>query len=60
MPDNLQNTGKADDIRININQAHEVQYWTKKWNVTEKQLTDAVNKVGPMVKDVAKELGKTA
>jgi hypothetical protein len=58
MADDLKNTGKADDIRINVNQAHEVAYWTKKWGVTEAQLKAAVSRVGVMVKDVQKALGK--
>jgi Protein of unknown function (DUF3606) len=35
-----------------------VKYWTDKWKVTEQHLKDAVTKVGVMVKDVAKHLGK--
>ena len=58
MPDDLKNTGKGDDSRININQPHEVTYWTKTLNVTADKLAAAVKAVGPMVKDVKKYLGK--
>ena len=58
MPDDLKKTGKQDDIRINIHQEHEIRYWTKELGVTEKQLVEAVGKVGSMVKDVRKHLGK--
>lgn len=57
MPDDLSKTGKQDDQRININQPHEVQYWTKALNVTDNELRRVVQKVGVMVKDVRRELG---
>ena len=47
----------APDVRINIGQAHEVGYWTGKWGCTVQQLRDAVNSVGPMMKDVQRKLG---
>ena len=47
----------APDVRINIGQAHEVGYWTGKWGCTVQQLRDAVNTVGPMMKDVQRKLG---
>jgi hypothetical protein len=56
MPDNLGNTGAADDSRVNVNQAHEVRYWTSKWGITEAVLKQAVAAVGVMVKDVEKWL----
>ncbi|HEX8269776.1 MAG TPA: DUF3606 domain-containing protein [Flavobacterium sp.] len=58
MSDNLKNTGKADDIRINVNQEHEVRYWTKELNVTEDRLREAVRAVGVMVADVKEFLKK--
>jgi hypothetical protein len=56
MPDDLKNTGKQDDIRINVHQEHEVTYWAKELNVSPEQLKEAVDKVGPMVEDVRKIL----
>lgn len=58
MADDLKNTGRQDDARINVNQDHEVAYWTKKFGVSEAKLREAVQKVGPMVADVKKYLGK--
>jgi hypothetical protein len=58
MSDDKSKTGKQDDIRINVNQVHEVTYWTKTFEVTEAKLREAVAAVGPMVKDVRKYLGK--
>lgn len=56
MPDNLKNTGTADDSRINVNQAHEVRYWTTKWGISEAVLKSAVKSAGVMVKDVERWL----
>lgn len=58
MSDNLNKTGKGDDIRINVNQQHELNYWTKELGVTEERLREAVKAVGPMVADVRKYLSK--
>jgi hypothetical protein len=57
MADDKKKTGPADDTRVNTSQDHEVKYWSEKFGVTPKRLKDAVKKVGPMVKDVKKELG---
>jgi hypothetical protein len=57
MADDPNKTGKQDDSRINLHQAHEVAYWTKKLGVSEQKLKEAVGKVGSMVKDVKKHLG---
>lgn len=56
--DNLKKMGSPDDSRININQPHEVAYWTRTLGVTEAKLKEAVRAVGVMVKDVRKYLGK--
>ncbi|MCU0772420.1 MAG: DUF3606 domain-containing protein [Verrucomicrobia bacterium] len=57
MPDDLTKTGKADDSRINIHQDHEVQYWSARLGVTPDRLKQAVQAVGPMVRDVKRHLG---
>ncbi len=58
MSDDPNKLGQADRVRVNVHEQHEVEYWTKKWDVTREQLEAAVEKVGPMMRDVAKELGK--
>jgi Protein of unknown function (DUF3606) len=58
MPDKKSEVGKPDDSRINVNQDYELRDWSKKLGVTPEKLKEAVKKVGPMVKDVRKELGK--
>ena len=58
MPDDPSKKHPQDSSRINIHEDYEVDYWTKKWNVTPEQLKACVKKVGVMVSDVKKCLGK--
>ena len=56
MSDDLSKRGAADRSRVNVNEAHEVAYWTKTFGVSEEQLRAAVKAAGPMVEDVRKQL----
>jgi hypothetical protein len=56
MADDLKQTGNADDSRINVNQDHELSYWSRKLGVSRDKLREAVAKAGPMVKNVEREL----
>ncbi|OLS59236.1 MULTISPECIES: DUF3606 domain-containing protein [Pseudomonas putida group] len=58
MADDLTNRGPQDRSRINLSESWEVQYWTKKFGVTEQQLRDAVKAVGSSADAVQKKLGK--
>lgn len=58
MADDLTNRGPADRSRVNVNEEWERRYWCKEFNCTEQQLRDAVKKVGVMVADVRRHLGK--
>ena len=58
MADDLKNSGGSDRRKINVNQDHEVQYWTKALGVTPEQLKAAVKAVGVEVEDVRKHLKK--
>jgi hypothetical protein len=58
MADNLNDRGPQDRSRINVNEAWELQYWTKKFGVSEEQLRDAVKAAGPSADAVGKHLGK--
>nr|WP_257386362.1 DUF3606 domain-containing protein [Tahibacter caeni] len=46
MTDDTKHSGPPDPSLINLNQAHEVRYWTKELGVTEAQLRAAVREVG--------------
>jgi hypothetical protein len=52
MADDKNKQGPADGKRVNVNQAHELAYWTKKFGCTEQQLKDCVITVGVMAADV--------
>jgi hypothetical protein len=58
MPDDKHRVGKPDRDRININEDYELRHWCAHFGVTEQTLRDAVKKVGPMVADVKRHLGK--
>lgn len=45
-----------DRKRIDVSQSYECRYWSEKLGVTPEQLKKAVSRVGPMVKDVQREL----
>jgi len=57
--DNKTNTGKGDDIRVDINDPNEVEYLHRKYpNKTHEQVKEAIKKAGPMRKDIETELEK--
>lgn len=58
MADNLKDVGRPDRDLINVNEAHEVQYWTKELGVNTKQLIAAVKAAGTIAKDVRAYLAK--
>jgi hypothetical protein len=58
MADDLKQTGRQDDQRINVDQEHEVGYWSEKLGVSRARLHEAVQAAGPMVKDVQRHLAQ--
>lgn len=52
MPDNKKKAGPADKSRVNVNQKHELRYWTEKFGISPGLLKRAVQEVGVMAKDV--------
>jgi uncharacterized protein DUF3606 len=60
MADDKSNKGPQDRSRINLNEHHEVEYWSKKFGVTPQQLRDAVLKVGNSAEAVERELKRVA
>lgn len=59
MADNPKNRGPQERAKVNMDQDHEVEYWTKKWGVSENQLRAVVKATGPSTDAVAKYLGKS-
>jgi hypothetical protein len=58
MADDLKQTGRQDDQRINVEQDHELSYWSKELGVSREQLRQAVQTAGPLVKDVRQHLNR--
>jgi len=58
MADDTDKKGQADRLRINVNEPHEVRYWTQELGLTEDQLRQAVQAVGVMAENVRIHLGK--
>jgi hypothetical protein len=49
-----------DHSRVNVNDRAELDYWTRRFDVSEERLKAAVRKVGVIIDDVARELKGTA
>jgi hypothetical protein len=58
MADDLKQTGRADDQRINVEQDHELNYWSKELGVSREELRSAVQQAGSLVKDVRQHLNR--
>ena len=58
MSDDLSKRGPQDRSRINVNESHELRYWTQELGVSETQLRDAVKAVGPSATAVREHLRK--
>ena len=58
MSDDLSKRGPQDRSRINVNEPHELRYWTQALGVTEAQLREAVKAVGPSATAVREHLSK--
>ncbi|MBB5635335.1 hypothetical protein HDE68_001220 [Pedobacter cryoconitis] len=54
--DNKQKTGSPDRDRINVNESYELEYWSKKFNVTQDELRKAVKAAGTSADEVEKYL----
>ena len=57
MADDKNIRGPADAARINVNEEHELRYWTRVLDVSEEKLRAQVALVGVMAKDVRQSLG---
>ena len=58
MSDDLKNRGPQDRSQINLNEEHEVRYWTQALGVSKEQLAAAVQAVGTSADRVRAHLGK--
>lgn len=51
-PSNHISRGPSDRTRVDVDQLWEVQWWSKGFGVTTKELIAAVQEVGPIVSDL--------
>jgi hypothetical protein len=56
MADDLENRGPQDRSKVNLGEDYEIQYWTKRFGVSEAQLRQAVERAGSSVEAVQKAL----
>jgi Protein of unknown function (DUF3606) len=56
MADDPSKRGPADRARINVNEAHELRYWSQKFGCTPDELKAAVKSVGVMANKVEAHL----
>ncbi len=53
------NKPPLDRASLNLEDKSATRRWTKEWGVTKTDLQRAIDKVGPAIHAVAKELGKS-
>ena len=58
MADDRSKKGQQDRSRINLSERYEVDYWTKKFGVSESKLEQAVKAVGSSASAVEEHLNK--
>ena len=58
MPDDTTLRSHQDQLRISVNEPHEVRYWTQRLGCTEEELRKAVARAGTVAKDVRTALGR--
>jgi hypothetical protein len=56
MSDNKDNRNSPDSRRINVNETYELEYWSKKFDVSHQQLQNAVREAGTSVQAVGQWL----
>ena len=52
MPDDTRDRSRQDQLRINVNEPHEIRYWTQRLGCSEQELRAAVASAGVMADDV--------
>jgi hypothetical protein len=58
MPDDPSKRGAQDRSRININEEHELRYWTETLGVTRDRLKQLVKQVGTRAEKVRAQISK--
>ena len=58
MPDEIRDRSRQDQLRIDVNQPHEIRYWTQRLGCSEQELRAAVARAGVVADDVRVALGR--
>ena len=58
MTEDVKTKGIGDNEKIDMTQPDEASYWTNELGVTSEKLIQAIQRVGPAVKDVKRYLQK--
>ena len=45
--------------RIDVTDLREVAFWSRKWGVDREQIMATATRVGPLIDDIAAEIGQT-
>ncbi len=56
MPDSLRKNRAGDAKRVNVHEKWEVDYWSRKFGVSEARLKQAAHAVGPMAANIQRYL----
>lgn len=56
--DDKNKRGPQDASKVNVNEDYELRYWTKRFNISEERLREAVKEVGPSVSAIEEYLKK--
>lgn len=56
MVDNLTQRNSPDSKRVNVNEVHEVRYWTQQLGVSEEELKQAVKAAGTSAEAIREHL----
>ena len=60
MADQKSNVEKPRPTRISLDEPYALQDWADKFGVTQQQVREAVEKVGPVANDVQRELQQSS
>lgn len=58
MADDLRKKGAQDRLRINVNEPHELAYWTKELGCTDDELRATIKSAGVMATAVRQHLAR--
>jgi len=58
MTDSFKQTGKTNELKINIKEALDIHFWCEELSLKKEELLEIISKVGPKVHDVRLHFAK--